>query len=97
MELGWWPQLGLAFLQLLLISSLPRGTVSSSFQGPLVARCLPPGGWGVPRVGAAGICGDGGGEGAASSHTLEDLVGGAGVPAALPENVTWFCHLNLWG
>uniref|UniRef100_A0A5F9D4Q6 Inactive serine protease PAMR1 n=1 Tax=Oryctolagus cuniculus TaxID=9986 RepID=A0A5F9D4Q6_RABIT len=24
MELGWWPQLGLAFLQLLLISSLPR-------------------------------------------------------------------------
>lgn len=37
------------------------------------------------------------GGGAASSHTLEDLVGGAGVPAALPENVTWFCHLNLWG
>lgn len=28
MELGWWTQLGLTFLQLLLISSLPRGTVS---------------------------------------------------------------------
>lgn len=34
MELGRWTQLGLLFLQLLLISSLPRGTVSSVQDAP---------------------------------------------------------------
>ena len=40
MELGWWPQLGLAFLQLLLISSLPRGTVGRIQDPPGGDFCL---------------------------------------------------------
>lgn len=83
MELGWWTQLGLTFLQLLLISSLPRGTVSSRQDTP-VGRHLLSGvcrewAWGPPIVGAAG-----------------GLWGLRWCAWLLPENVTWFCHPNLW-
>lgn len=99
MELGWWPQLGLTFLQLLLISSLPRGTVGRIQEPPGGDFCLLglAGGQerGVPREGACVSLG-GGGE-LSSSANLGGLASGAEVSLFLSKNVTpFFCHPNLW-
>lgn len=82
MELGWWPQLGLTFLQLLLISSLPRGTVSSIQDPPggdFSLRGLVGGRAGASQEVVLVWMWVGVGGRAASSDNLGGLAGDAGV------------------
>lgn len=94
MELGWWMQLGLTFLQLLLIAPLPRGTVSS-LQGPPGAGHLSSGVWWGVGLGSPKSWCWGWAVGLLLGTLLRArLVVLERLPPSL--RMTWFCHPNLW-